>query len=89
MKLQTIKVFDKLVERVRTINVTDFDQERHELVADKLTKDGGKIKETKNKPAFQLVEKDGQFIIVDKKGKQYDEQVFETKEEADFFLNML
>lgn len=122
MKLETVKVHDKVLDRVRTINAADFDIERHELVAAKVTKDGGDVtpakpaetakktvkksttKATKKqpeakkteeapapeaKPAYKVAEKEDKFIIVDEKGKQYDEQIFNTKEEAEFFVNML
>lgn len=80
-KIPTIKVFHKIAKIEMIINESDFDETIHEN------------KEKKSAPKQQkqlkLVEKDGKFYIVNKKGESVDEVAYETEADAKLSLGLM
>lgn len=79
--LPTIKVKHKKYGIEMLINEVDFDENVHESLE--------KEKKQSSENKFEIVKRDGGFVIVDKTGKPYDETVYSTKADARLSLSLI
>lgn len=80
-KLSTVKVIHKEYKIEMLINEKDFDPSIHEKAE--------KRSQRANKKDFKIIEKDGKFVVVNKKQEQVDNMSYETEADAKLAIQLL